>query len=65
MMRSETCKLKLLVRLPLANSENSEVKYMIEGSQGSQIWGRRISSKATKLSSIIHLINTDAMSIIF
>jgi hypothetical protein len=64
-MRNETCKLKLLVRVPFGNSGNTEVKYMVEGSQGSQIWGRRISSKNTKLSSIIHLINMDAMSIIF
>ena len=63
-MRNETCKLKLLVRTPLGNSEKMEVKYMVEGSLGSQIWGRRISSKKTKLSSIIHLINTDAMSIL-
>ena len=50
--------------MPLGNSEKMEVKYMVEGSLGSQIWGRRISSKKTKLSSIIHLINTDAMSIL-
>ena len=65
MMSNETCKLKLLVRIPIGNSGSTEVKYMIEGSQGSQIWGRRVSSKETKLSSIIHLINADAMSIIF
>jgi hypothetical protein len=55
------CKLKLLVKIPLKNSLNSEIKYMVEGAQGDQIWGRRISERKTKLSSIIHLIHSDAM----
>ena len=61
MEKNFNCKLKLLVRTPLKNSLNSEIKYMVEGNQGHQIWGKRISERKTKLSSIINLIHSDVM----
>lgn len=62
-MENTYCKLKLLVRIPLKNSRNSEIKYMVEGNEGTQIWGRRITARQTKLSSLIHLIQSDVMAL--
>ena len=54
-------KLRLLVKTSSKISNCSEFKYIIEGDEGVIVFGKKISSKNTKLSSLINLIQSDSL----